>query len=150
MTAYTCDNANRLAEATLFTQTTKFRYSGEGTRVAVEVVGHGVTTYTVDYAGGGRILAESTPTSTVLYPYGLDCLGEIRDGAWTYYYIPDWRVSFEVDRPAGTGKAGWIIQQISHHWTVTKGNAPPDNVYWEAWPVDAGSTSINTASSLSE
>jgi len=45
---FTYDGAGRLVEATVFTLTTKFHYNGLGARVAVEVVGHGVTTYTLD------------------------------------------------------------------------------------------------------
>jgi hypothetical protein len=41
--------------------------------------------YTLDYAAGNRILAETTPTETVSYLYGRDCLGEQRDDEWLYY-----------------------------------------------------------------
>jgi hypothetical protein len=54
----------------------------------VEVVGHGTTTYTLDYAAGDRILAEEAGGSTTLYLYGRDCLGEQRGGEWLYY-LPD-------------------------------------------------------------
>jgi YD repeat-containing protein len=92
-----------LVEATVFTQTTRFRYNGLGARIAVEVVGHGATTYALDYAAGNvqmprghlpsrnargvsaRILAETTPTSIVSYLYGHECLGEQRDDEWLYY-----------------------------------------------------------------
>ena len=93
-----------MVEATVFTQTTRFRYTfaslsasnGLGARVAVEVVGYGTTTVTLDYAAGNRILAEETLTGTPRYLYpatslragGHDCLGELRDGAWLYY-LPD-------------------------------------------------------------
>jgi YD repeat-containing protein len=40
------DGAGQLVEATVFTLTTRFTYNGLGDRVAVEVVGQGVTTYT--------------------------------------------------------------------------------------------------------
>ncbi|MBD3388173.1 MAG: hypothetical protein GF414_04600, partial [Candidatus Altiarchaeales archaeon] len=74
-----------MAEATVFTLTTRFTYDGEGRRLAVEVVGQGTTTYTLDYVGGNRILAEETLTGTTYYLYGHDCLGEQRDGEWLYY-----------------------------------------------------------------
>jgi len=54
------------------------------------------TTYTLDYAAGNRILAETTPTGTVRYLYpsatlgagGHECLSEFRDGE-ALYYLPD-------------------------------------------------------------
>jgi len=82
------DGAGQLVEATVFTLTTRFRYNGLGDRVAVEVVGHGATTYTLDYAAGNRILVEETDAGATLYLYGRDCLGELRDGEWLYY-LPD-------------------------------------------------------------
>jgi len=65
--------------------TTRFRYNGLGARVAVEVEGRGTTTYTLDYAAGNRILAETTGADSTLYLYGHDCLGELRDDEWLYY-----------------------------------------------------------------
>jgi len=56
--------------------------------VAVEVVGYGTTTVTLDLAAGNRILAEETLSGTTLYLYGIDCLGELRDDEWLYY-LPD-------------------------------------------------------------
>ena len=53
---FTYDGAGQLVEATVFTLTTRFTYNGLGDRVAVEVVGQGVTTYTLDLAAGGHIL----------------------------------------------------------------------------------------------
>jgi YD repeat-containing protein len=82
---FTYDGAGRLVEATVFTLTTRFTYNGLGARVAVEVVGHGTTTYTLDYAAGDRILVEKTGDSATLYLYGHDCLGELRDDDWLYY-----------------------------------------------------------------
>ena len=81
------DAAGRMVEATVFTLTTRFSYDGDGTRLAVEVVGHGTTTYALDYAAGNRILAEKTLTSTTTYLYGRDCLGQFEDteGGWLYY-----------------------------------------------------------------
>jgi YD repeat-containing protein len=82
---FTYDGAGHLVEATVFTLTTKLTYNGLGARVAVEVVGYGTTTVTLDYAGGNAILAETTITGTVQYLYGRDCLGELRDDEWLYY-----------------------------------------------------------------
>lgn len=82
------DGAGRLVEATLFTQTTTFVYNGLGDRVAITVEGYGTTTYTLDYAAAGQILAETTITDSVLYLYGDGCLGEVRDEEWLYY-LPD-------------------------------------------------------------
>ncbi len=79
------DSAGRMTTATVFTLTTKFRTNGLGNRIAVEVVGRGTTTYTLDYAAGGRILAERTVTNTTTYLYGRDCLGEHKSGEWLYY-----------------------------------------------------------------
>ncbi len=71
---FSYDGAGRMIEATVFTLTTRFRYNGLGARVAVEVVGHGTTTYTLDYAAGNRVLAEATGDGTARYHYGRDCL----------------------------------------------------------------------------
>jgi YD repeat-containing protein len=83
---FTYDGAGRLVEATVFTLTTRFTYNGLGARTSVEVVGHGTTTVTLDYAAGNRILAETTITGTTMYLYGRDCLGQY-DGTddWLYY-----------------------------------------------------------------
>jgi hypothetical protein len=62
-------------------------YNGDGAHRVVNVVGRGATTYTLDYAADSRILAEQTLTSTTLYLYGHDCLGEYTDH-WLYY-LPD-------------------------------------------------------------
>jgi len=85
---FTYDGAGRMIRARVFTQTTEFVYNGLGDRVAVHVDGYGAITYVLDYAAGNRILAETTPTSTVSYLYGHDCLGEFRDGE-PLYYLPD-------------------------------------------------------------
>jgi YD repeat-containing protein len=83
---FTYDGAGRLVEATVFTLTTRFAYNGLGARVAVEVVGHGTTTYTLDYADGNRILAEESDTGRTLYLHGEDCLGQYADDdSWLYY-----------------------------------------------------------------
>ncbi len=79
------DAAGQMITATVFTLTTHFTYNGDGARVAVSVEGHGATTYTLDYAAGYRILAESTGVTTTLYLYGHECLGELRDDEWLYY-----------------------------------------------------------------
>jgi YD repeat-containing protein len=49
---FSYDGAGWMIEATVFTLTTRFTYNGLGARVAVDVVGHGTTTYTLDYAAG--------------------------------------------------------------------------------------------------
>jgi YD repeat-containing protein len=87
---FSYDAAGRMTQATVFTLTTRFAYNGDGDRLAVEVVGHGTTMYTLDYAAGNRILAEETVTDTMLYLYGYDCLGQFADadGEWLYY-LPD-------------------------------------------------------------
>jgi len=81
------DGAGQMVRATVFTLTTEFVYNGLGARVALSVTG-ATTRYTLDYAAGQRILAETTPTSTVSYLYGHECLGEQRDDEWLYY-LPD-------------------------------------------------------------
>jgi YD repeat-containing protein len=94
--AFAYDGAGRMIEARVFTQTTEFVYNGLGARLAVSVDGYGTTLYTLDYAANNRILAETTPTSTVSYLYGHECLGEQREGelalsgaeGWLYY-LPD-------------------------------------------------------------
>ncbi len=85
---FTYNATGHLVETTVFTLTTRFTYNGLGDRVAVRVVEQGVTTYTLDLAAGGRILAEETFTGTVLYLYGHECVGELRDSQWLYY-LPD-------------------------------------------------------------
>jgi YD repeat-containing protein len=77
------DAAGRLVQATVFTLTTHFTYTGDGTRVAVEVEGHGTTAFIPDQ--GGRILVESTAATSTRYLYGHGCLGEVRDGELLYY-----------------------------------------------------------------
>jgi len=81
------DSAGRLAQARVLTLTTRFTYDGNGARRVVEVVGHGTTTYTLDYGRGNRILAEETVTGTLLYLYGRDCLGQYEgaEDEWLYY-----------------------------------------------------------------
>jgi len=89
------DGAGQMVRATVFTLTTEFVYNGLGARVALSVTG-ATTRYTLDYAAGQRILAETTPTSTVTYLYpsaslgtgGHECLGEFRDDE-PLYYLPD-------------------------------------------------------------
>jgi hypothetical protein len=94
---FSYDGAGRMVEATVFTLTTRFTYNGLGARLAVEVVGYGTTTYTLDYAAGNRVLAETTGDTTVHYLYGHDCagsglpVGELRD-----------------DEPALSGVEGWL------------------------------------------
>ena len=84
---FTYTAAGQLAETSLFTLTTHFSYNGDGARRVVNIVGRGVTTYTLDYAAGNRILAEQILTGTTLYLYGHDCLGEYTS-TWLYY-LPD-------------------------------------------------------------
>jgi hypothetical protein len=68
----------------------------DGVRLAVEVVGQGTTTYTVDYGGGYRVLAEETVTGTLLYLYpstslgtgGRECLGHLRRDEWLPLAVP--------------------------------------------------------------
>ncbi len=85
---FTYDAAGQMIRARVFTQTTEFVYNGLGDRIAVDVAGYGTTTYALDYAAGGRILAETTLTETVAYLYGHECLGEQRADAWLFY-LPD-------------------------------------------------------------
>jgi len=81
------DGAGQMVRATVFTLTTEFVYNGLGARVALSVAGT-TTRYTLDYAANNRVLAETTPTETVQYLYGHDCLGEFRDDV-PLYYLPD-------------------------------------------------------------
>ncbi|MBN2005899.1 MAG: RHS repeat protein [Anaerolineae bacterium] len=78
------DGAGRMVEATVFTLTTEFAYNGLGARLSLSVAGQ-TTRYTLDYAAGNRILVETTPTETVTYLYGRECLGEQRNDTWLYY-----------------------------------------------------------------
>ncbi len=92
---FTYDAAGRMSQARVFTLTTHFTYNGDGARVKVEVEGHDTTTYTLDYAGGYRILAEETSTNTLTYLYpstslgagGHDCLGQYEAAGddWLYF-----------------------------------------------------------------
>ena len=99
-----------MVAATLFTQTTRFRYNGLGARVAVEVVGYGTTTVTLDYAASNRILAEETLTGTTQYLYPATTLrinsGQAGKTAWTSCAT----ISSCVQRHAGV--AGALPQQL--------------------------------------
>ena len=115
--AYTYDGAGRMVEARVLTLTTRFRYTsaplsasnGLGTRLAVEVVGRGTTTYTLDYADGGRVLAEATITGTTRYLYGYDCLGEFASSGWLYYL---------------TDGSGYVRQGANTQGQVVSGKTP--------------------------
>jgi len=104
-----------MVEATVFTLTTRFRYNGLGARVSVEVVGEGTTTYTLDYAAGNRILAETSGDSTVYYPCGHQCagralpVGELRDGAWLYYLNDASGYLRQGTDAQGAVTSGWLF-----------------------------------------
>jgi YD repeat-containing protein len=106
---FTYDGAGRLVEATVFTLTTKLTYNGLGARVAVEIVGYGTTTVTLDYAGGNAILAETTITGTTLYLYGADCLGELRDDEWLYYQHDGDRMVRQGTDAEGEVVSAWLF-----------------------------------------
>jgi hypothetical protein len=106
---FTYDGAGRLVEATVFTLTTKLTYNGLGARVAVEVVGYGTTTVTLDYVGGNAILAETTITGTTLYLYGADCLGELRDDEWLYYQHDGDRMVRQGTDAEGEVASTWLF-----------------------------------------
>ena len=86
---FSYDTRGQMTEATVFTQTTRFTYNGDGARVGVEVVGVMTTAYTLDYAAGMRVLAEETITGTTLYLYGDDCLGQYEESEGLLYYLSD-------------------------------------------------------------
>ena len=129
---FTYDGAGQMVAATLFTQTTRFRYNGLGTRVAVEVVDYGVTTVTLDLAAGNRSLAEETLTGTTLYLYpatapfdyaqdklragGYDCLGELCDDL--------------LLRSAGRRRGGRVPTAVTHLNCI---NPPPGTGAWSFW-----------------
>jgi len=122
--------AGQMITATVFTLTTRFKYNGDGARLAVEVVDHGTTTYTLDYGRGSRILAENTLTGTALvylYPStalrtgGHDCIGQ--------YDNPD-------DGPALSGAEGWLYYLNDapgyvHQSTDEQGEVTPDGTLLE-------------------
>lgn len=97
-----------MTEATVFTLTTRFRYNGDGARLALEVVGQGTTTYTVDYGGGYRVLAEETVTGTLLYLYGRECLGQ-DDGEWLYYLDDATGYVRQGTNDQGTVVSAWLF-----------------------------------------
>ncbi|HUM67575.1 MAG TPA: PKD domain-containing protein [Chloroflexota bacterium] len=113
VTTYTWDNAGRLITTTVGGNVTRvysysqdgdliaalvdglltaFVYDGQGHRLQMSVDGE-VVTYTLDYAGGFRILLEEGGefSDTKHYLYGLACLGEHVDAdepetaEWRYY-----------------------------------------------------------------
>jgi peptidoglycan/xylan/chitin deacetylase (PgdA/CDA1 family) len=100
------DAAGRLVQATVFTLTTHFTYAGDGTRVAVEVEGQGTTAYVTDQ--GGRILVESTATTSTRYLYGRECLGEVRDGVLLYYLSDGAGYVRQSADAAGEVQDAWI------------------------------------------
>jgi len=106
---FTYDGAGRLTAATVFTLTTRFTYTGLGDRVAVEVVRQGVTTYTLDLVAGGQILAEETLTGRVVYLYGHECLGELRDGQWLYYLADAEGLVRQGVDAGGEVVSGWLF-----------------------------------------
>jgi hypothetical protein len=71
---------------------TTFDYDGDGNRLRMSVAGE-VTTYTLDYAGGFRLLLEEGGafSDTKHYLYGLACIGEHVDAdnpateEWRFY-----------------------------------------------------------------
>ncbi|MCP4362187.1 MAG: RHS repeat protein, partial [Chloroflexi bacterium] len=73
--------------------TTTFTYDGAGNRLQMSVAGE-VTTYTLDYAAGSRILFETGGAfaNSKHYLYGLACIGEQVDAdipateEWRYYH----------------------------------------------------------------
>ncbi len=102
------DGAGRMTKATVFTLTTEFAYNGLGARLALSVAGQ-TTRYTLDYAAGNRILVETTPTETVSYLYGRDCLGEQRNDTWLYY-LHDLTGHVRQGADAGGAVAGaWLF-----------------------------------------
>ena len=106
---FTYDGAGRMIEATVFTLTTRFTYNGLGDRVSVEVVGQGVTTYTLDLAAGGRILAEETDAGSTLYLHGRDCLGQFEDAEWLYYLNDVEGVVRQGADEQGEVVSGWLF-----------------------------------------
>jgi GH24 family phage-related lysozyme (muramidase) len=71
---------------------TTFVYDGDGRRLQMSIAGE-VVTYTLDYAGGGRVLLEEGGafSDTKHYLYGLECIAELVDAdepesEWRYYH----------------------------------------------------------------
>ena len=81
---YTYDQANRLTSISGPDLTWSAVYNGDGVRLK-QIANGAVTTYTLDYAAGHRILAEASAQGTTVYLYGYECLGEYANDAWLYY-----------------------------------------------------------------
>jgi YD repeat-containing protein len=89
---YTYDQRGNLTSALVDNLLTTFLYDGDGHRLQMSVGGE-VTTYTLDYAGGFRVLLEEGGAfaKTKHYLYGLECIGELVDAdepesEWRYYH----------------------------------------------------------------
>jgi YD repeat-containing protein len=77
---YTYSQDGNLTAALVDGLLTTFVYDGDGRRLQMSVGGE-VTTYTVDYAGGFRVLLEEGGafSDTKHYLYGLECIAELVD-----------------------------------------------------------------------
>jgi YD repeat-containing protein len=75
---YTYDQRGNLTSALVNNVLTTFVYDGDGRRLQMSIAGE-VVTYTLDYAGGGRVLLEEGGAfaKTKHYLYGLECIGEL-------------------------------------------------------------------------
>lgn len=90
--SYAYDQRGNLTSALVDNLLTTFVYDGDGRRLQTAVAGE-VVTYTLDYAGGGRVLLEEGGafSDTKHYIYGLECIAELvnadePDSEWRYYH----------------------------------------------------------------
>lgn len=90
---YTYNQRGNLTAATVDGLLTTFVYDGNGHRLRMSV-GSEITTYTLDYAAGFRVLLEQggASSTTKHYLYGLACIGEqvdvgdAQNSQWRYYH----------------------------------------------------------------
>ena len=130
------DGAGLMIEARVFTQTTEFEYNGLGARLAVSVDGYGTTRYTLDYAAGNRILAETTPTETVSYLYPSASLGTGgHDCAGSGLPVGEQR----GDELALSGAEGWLYYLHDAEGYVRQGT-DADGAIVSAWLFDPDGT----------
>jgi YD repeat-containing protein len=114
--------AGQMTQATVFTQTTRFVYNGDGARLAVTIDGHGATVYTLDYAADYRILAEQTGISATVYLYGYECLGEFRNNEWLYYLADGGGYVRQGADKQGQMVSAWLFDPVG---TVLEGPEGP-------------------------
>lgn len=110
---YTYSQSGDLTAVLVDNLLTTFVYDGDGRRLQMSVAGE-VTTYTLDYAGGFRVLLEEGGafSDTKHYLYGLACIGELVDAdepesEWRYYHQDGNHLVRQTTNIAATVTLAW-------------------------------------------